>query len=286
VRKLKGFSVILRNRYLKARYGSSSAVVLRPVWEAVDLGGVSRPDQGELVDLEKRLLSETSEIIASAKHAFNDGFTYSIESLLEAARTDLVAGCALAHAGYLKQAYSLWRSWFEQSIFAAYFIESPIHSAAWVVNERVEISDSPKVRLMLHQLLADSGEPHPFAVVYADRFDSVLGHLKVSVPKEQRLIRRASRVLTMLSQGVHGTFRPSVKRNSDLVRQLADGMSALRTAAKVLAQFWCCLLVVKLDATPEELVELRGTRQEGVNMRPGLHELSRSFARGFEVTNG
>lgn len=53
----------------------------------------------------------------------------------------------MARTGYLKQAYSLWRSWFEQSIFFLYFLEAPLHKAAWKVKAEISQDDSPQYRL-------------------------------------------------------------------------------------------------------------------------------------------
>jgi len=211
-------------------------------------------------------LLEREKIILHGLVAFSDFvFSYMDEDdaneskvLIASANTDLVAGIELARFGYLKQAYTLWRSWYEQVLFALYFLEAPIHRQAWKVSEAVSISDSPKYRLMLHQLLAESGEKHAFVLVYADRYEKLMGKMQKAAPKKDKPLQKAGKVLTVLSQGVHGTYRPAAsKDNSELSKQISTHcLPTLDDAWNVVSQLWLLLLTNIVDLPSEALILL------------------------------
>lgn len=126
-------------------------ITIRPAWniEATIENDADSP-QSQLIGIQiqaTQILSLCHEI---AENILEKDYVSEVHFLLRSGNNDLVAGCELARAGYLKQAYSLWRSWFEQAMFTLYFLEAPIHRAAWKVSLKVELSDNPKYRLMLH----------------------------------------------------------------------------------------------------------------------------------------
>lgn len=181
------------------------------------------------------------------------------KSLINSANIDLIAGCELARFGYLKQAYTLWRSWYEQVMFALYFLEAPIHRQAWKVSEIVTTSESPKYRLMLHQLLADSSEKHAFVLVYTDRYIKLLEVLKRGKPaKSRQLLEKAGKILTVLSQGVHGTYRPAFANNDDeLSRQIfTHCLPTLEEAWVTVSEFWLLFLINIIDLPSDAVVSL------------------------------
>lgn len=160
----------------------------------------------------------------------------------------------------MKQAYSLWRSWFEQSLFALYFLEAPINRRAWKVSEAVKLEDNPKYRLMLHQLLTESGEPHPFTLVYGERHTNLLQAFAIaSSPKADRPVPRAVRILTLLSQGVHGTYQPTRAQSSEtcLMQVEEHCLPALQKAFSSLSHFWVLLLTDLAALPPGFLIAMR-----------------------------
>ncbi len=239
-----------------------SGVTIRPIWAIDRALKISEKEPNDLLQLES-LIRETLKSYLSIVRAFElstESNISTVELLVRAASVDLVAACEMARSGYMKQAYTLWRSWYEQVIFALYFLEAPLHREAWKFSETVSQADSPNYRLMLHQLLNDSGERHAFALVYADRYAKLIQIFKASnPPREQAPIKRAARILTQLSQGVHGTFRPkSMESLADVCLQLKKhGTPTLRNAWDVVSELWL-LFIVNVIALPEnEMNQMR-----------------------------
>lgn len=234
---------------------------IRPIWSDVvrDRGHLSA-EVTHLLEVEQRIVRAAETYMSLLRIVCDTDYVDEQTPLLKSAHKDLIGGSEMARAGYLKQAYSLWRSWFEQSIFLLYFLEAPLHRAAWSVKAAVSQDDDPQYRLMLHQLLSNSSEKHPFALVYDERYTRLTAALKISnVPKAQRPIQRATRVLTTLSQGVHGTYQPQTAQNLDaLCLQLGEHCKpVLESAEQVLCTLWA-LLATDLLALPEDvLVKLR-----------------------------
>lgn len=236
-------------------------IAIRPIWLMDEpLKDILEASFIELVTLEKLAIDSISSCYKMAQ-VFLDAETVNDVLFLErSANSDLVAGCELARAGYLKQAYSLWRSWFEQSIFALYFLEAPIHRIAWKVSEAAKLDDNPQYRLMLHQLINNSGERHPFGIVYGNRFDALLNKFKITgTPKDHRPIVVAGKSLTQLSQGVHGTYQPTrAASNADCGVQVKNhGTPALNHAFKTVLLFWVLFLTNTVDLPEEFLILLR-----------------------------
>lgn len=267
-------------------------IAIRPAWSPALRNRGHLPAQVlALLDVEERIVSASKVYVDLARTLAGEEYVDELASLMRSAHRDLAGGCEMARTGYLKQAYSLWRSWFEQSIFFLYFLEAPLHKAAWKVKAEINQDDSPQYRLMLHQLLADSGEKHPFTLVYEARFTSLTSALKISsVPKAQRPIQRAIRVLTVLSQGVHGTYQPQSAENLDgLCTQLdTHCRPVLITAEEVVTTLWM-LLITDLIALPEEvLVKLRegsatakSLSDSGVDEADSVAKLAPFFALVF-----
>ena len=226
--------------------------MIRPIWDMSEVIITTNEQQKSLLILEG-LIGTTLKIYLDIARVFEvstESNINSIESLIDTAFVDLVAGCEMARCGYLKQAYTLWRSWFEQVMFALYFLEAPLHREAWKHSESVSLDDSPPYRLMLHQLLADSSERHTFVLVYTDRYIKLIQILKASKPpKAQEPVKRATRVLTQLSQGVHGTFRPKLMTSLEKAcTQLeAHGIPALQNAWSVVSEIWLLYIANTVD---------------------------------------
>ena len=237
-------------------------MIIRPVWKMDQSPDIEEGEPKSLLELEA-LIGRTLQsylIILRAFEASTNANIQSVESLLLTASVDLVAGCEMARCGYLKQAYTLWRSWFEQAILGLYFLEAPLHREAWKFSESVSLNDSPKYRLMLHQLLTESGERHAFTLVYGDRFIKLVQMLKASKPpKEQGPVKRAIRVLTQLSQGVHGTFRPKSMESLEKVcaQVEAHGTPTLNAAWSVVSEFWLLFIANTVDLPDEGWASLR-----------------------------
>jgi hypothetical protein len=230
---------------------------IRAIWNT------SSPDsaplaeaESSLLDIEHRIVNATDTYNQLAQIFSDKDYVIELSSLIRSARNDLVGGCEMARAGYIKQAYSLWRSWFEQSIFFLYFLEAPIHKAAWQVKEQVNHDDNPQYRLMLHQLLNNSGEKHPFALVYESRYKKLTATLKISgLPKQEQPIQKAIRVLTTLSQGVHGTYQPQSAKTPEMIHTQIEMhcKPVLSEAEKVLHSFWI-LFITEIVALPENII--------------------------------
>lgn len=249
----------LRNRWRNFRALSNGTLVLtRPAWALSDspvTNGVAKT----LIDLEARVVLDQAVFLDCARLELGDERLQQIESLLSAAKEDLIAGCELARSGYLKQAYTLWRSWFEQALFGLYFLEAPINRIAWRVSDSISFGDKPAHRLMLHQLLVGSGDKHPFAMVYESRFDKVMLALRLStMPKAKKILARTDGIFTTLSQGVHGTFRPKPPSSKhDLEDSLRKfGVPALKEARQVFATYWLCFLADLLGLDESVLSDL------------------------------
>lgn len=233
---------------------------VRPVWLANSALTLPSGSARDLHELERKAVREIRGYLELSHLGGRNEVHPEVAALYENAINDLVAGCELARLGYLKQAYSLWRSWFEQVLFGLFFIESPIHSHAWTVHESLTLDDGPNFRLMLHQLLTVGRDGHPFALVYGERFQRVTDAMKHSnVPKHRRVLGRAEKVLTALSQGVHGTYRP---RKMDGHARVAERLSSeslglLNESLGVVGQFWCLYLAFAFGMGEPELIDLK-----------------------------
>ncbi|WP_153066528.1 MULTISPECIES: hypothetical protein [Xanthomonas] len=234
-------------------------VFARPAWgvnERLFLRGVFN----ELHLLEKVALQFQDAYLACAALVLSEDEVSQVRPLVASAAEDLTAGCELARLGFLKQAYTLWRSWFEQVIFALYFLESPISRIAWKVKDEVAVGDKPSHRLMLHQLITESGEKHPFAFVYQARFDATMSGLKKSgIPNDQKILKRTERIFTTLSQGVHGTFRPKSPENTEECSAALSkqGLKTLAEAVNVVGLYWICFFYEFLSFDERMLTDLR-----------------------------
>ncbi|WP_353086104.1 hypothetical protein [Stenotrophomonas sp.] len=235
---------------------------IRAIWQVSDALDLNYPSERELhalersIALELGMFSELSRILGDSAVAAQ----VSISQLYENAENDLVAGCELARNGYFKQAYSLWRSWFEQAVFGLFFIESPIHSHAWSGVELLTLDSGPDYRLMLHQLLANGRDGHPFSVVFGERFKQLLTALKLSgFPKKKYILSRAEIVLTALSQGVHGTYRPKKITDEKKIIEIisSESMPLLREAFSVVGILWCMHFISSLTISEGDIVSLR-----------------------------
>ena len=273
----------------------SKLVPVRPVWcVATGLNGIS----GQVAKLharEKQALGDMGVFLRLVEKMVDAELTDSVLPLNKTATNDLVAGCELARVGYLKQAFSLWRAWFEQVIFALFFIESPIYHMAWAVTQTVGLEDNPKFRLILHQIVSEGSEKHPFAIVYSERFVQLLSRLKVSnLSKDRYVVKRPGRVLTALSQGVHGTYRPKdIDGEAKIDERLEkDVIPIFDEMAKVVGQLWCLYLMYQMDMSDDMLLQLRTGALTGAH--PDFAEvpaadivdgLNMVFSRHFGVIN-
>ncbi|NYF21626.1 hypothetical protein HDC36_003095 [Xanthomonas sp. JAI131] len=222
----------------------------------------------DLISLERNALQFQSIYLSCAELTLGKEQVDQVRPLIKSASEDLIAGCELARLGFLKQAYTLWRSWFEQAIFALYFLESPISRIAWKVEEEVNFGDKPSHRLMLHQLIAESGEKHQFAAVYNSRFNATMAAFKKSgIPGDQKILKRTERIFTTLSQGVHGTFRPKLPSGpEECAKALGQhGHRALKEAANVIGVYWVCFLTESLSLDESMLTDLRSGSLDPAN---------------------
>lgn len=233
---------------------------IRPAWgTATPKVDNDQAAETALIATQETIISDV-EVLVSTADALYDDEAHSVSFLIQSAHKDLIAGTELARSGYVKQAYSLWRAWFEQCLFALYFREAPLHRQAWKVSEAIGLDDNPQYRLMLHQLLSESGEKHPFSIVYQEREDRIAAALKAGLPsKRDRLIAKASRTLTLFSQGVHGTYQPasanSRKDNQDSINKHC--LNALRDAAAIVRRFWVLHVLSQVDLPESYLISLR-----------------------------
>jgi hypothetical protein len=265
---------------------------IRPIWNAsFPTNATLRTEERSLLEVEKRIVEASHAFLELIRTLVDKDYVDELSSLSRSAHNDLIGGCEMARAGYVKQAYSLWRSWFEQSIFFLYFLEAPIHKAAWQVKAEVSQDDSPQYRLMLHQLLSNTSEKHPFALVYDSRYKILTEALKISgVSKANQPIQKASRVLTTLSQGVHGTYQPHAAKDLEGIHaQLkANCTPVLCTAEEVLNIFWILLITELVALPPEVLILLRDggppldhLRATGLNDVEKLAAIAPFFAIAF-----
>jgi hypothetical protein len=269
-------------------------IEIRPIWNSNPPDPMHlRAEISTLLSIEQRIVAASSVYLNLARILADSEYVDELTSLMRSSQNDLVAGSEMARTGYFKQAYSLWRAWFEQSIFFLYFLEAPLHKSAWKVKAEISGDESPPYRLMLHELLADSGERHPFTLVYDARFTRLTEALKISsIPKAQRLIPKAGRILTALSQGVHGTYQPQSAQNLDaLCAQIDTHCNRILVAAEeVFTTFWI-LLITDLVALPESvLVRLREgdtsitpLRDAGVDEAEAIAKLAPYFALAFPL---
>jgi hypothetical protein len=244
-------------------------IAIRPIWFVDQLDTAAYDGEvAALLEIERQATQSDVVCARLAATVLDDASVDAVRSLREAARHDLEAGCEMVRSGYEKQAYSLWRSWLEQTVFAIYFIEAPIVRDAWKVVDQVELEKGPNFRLMLHQLLANSGEKHPFSIVYNERHARVLDALKMSnVPKAKRAIERCEKVLTTLSQGVHGTYQPRIPENyAECIKRLPKHSEILQATSDLIALFWILLLTAAIDLPAQTLLSLR----DGVEDQDGL----------------
>lgn len=184
----------------------------------------------------------------------------AVRSLIQHANTDLIAGCELSRGGYFKQAYALWRAWYEQIFLALYFIETPLHLSAWRRVSKIEFGKEPPYKLMLHEVLKKGGDkPHPFAVVYGERFSSLFRALRIDVPGKYRPLDAATERLADLSQGVHGTFQPTaVKSQAELPTALAQHVHPLFEPTVTLVGLFCFVCIQsQLDFSDDQIVRMK-----------------------------
>jgi hypothetical protein len=185
-----------------------------------------------------------------------------VRPTVESANIDMIAGCELARCGYFKQAYALWRAWLEQALFALYFLEAPLHLAAWKTAEEIHLGEEPETKLMLHQLLVARGDKaHHFSVVYRERTEAVLRAWRITPVKTADPIRIANLRLGDLSQGVHGTFRPQpIGGEGELPDEVTRHvLPVLRSAVRLVGFLWFVNIQSQLDLGDEKLAEMRGT---------------------------
>lgn len=238
---------------------------MRPIWLRL-----SDPPAGAAQELDQlwaleRAARQPLACVLDLAHRLNVDVD-SVRGIAEGAEADLCVGCEAASAGYFKQAYALWRLWFEQSIFALYFLEAPLHREAWRVVEEVDPGKEPLSKLMLHQLTATSGVKHPFAVVYEHRFASLHSAIKVaSNMKSTEALRLVKDCETDMSQGVHGTFTPRpLASPAELPGALAHYalpmLQRARTAVGVLCFAYAYALI---EPTEQQLAALGSAPPEG-----------------------
>lgn len=267
-------------------------IEIRPIWHNAPLNPSGlKGEISSLLAIEQRIHEASNVYLDLSRSVMDEDYIDELSSLFKSAYTDLVGGCEMARSGYIKQAYSLWRSWFEQTIFYLYFLEAPLHRAAWLVKTEVTQDDNPQYRLMLHQLLADSGEKHPFAIVYDSRYARLTNQLKISnVPKAQRPIQKSTRVLTTLSQGVHGTYQPQSAQNMDVlgVQVSKHCQPVLESAEQLINTYWILLLTDILALPEDVLFRLRDGkadpdefRRAGVDEAERVAALAPSFSQIF-----
>lgn len=255
-------------------------VGLGPIWQHRLMRHDENAETEHLASLEENAINFVRNFLTVIEIQKDADDLVEIRKLIAAAESDLIAGCGLARLGYMKQAYSLWRSWFEQCLFALYFLDAPIHHEAWKVQEEVQLGDSPSYRLMLHQLLNESGEKHPFAAVYSARYTQLLAALKIGkIKSEQHLLKRSTRVLTLLSQGVHGTYRPAPVTNfAELYKSIGThSVPALQAACETVTEYWLCYIVNTITLPEQMIISLRS------GMLPRI-EIHNAFTGSAEVS--
>lgn len=178
-------------------------IEVRAIWERAlpPPDGLADSIQ-RLTEIAARGVQELNNSLAAAVRVHLD-LAERVRPTVDSANVDMIAGCELARCGYFKQAYALWRAWLEQAMFALYFLEAPLHLAAWKPAEEIRLGTEPETKLMLHQLLVGGGDKaHHFAVVYRERSEAVLRAWRITPVKAADPIRIANRRLGDLSQGV------------------------------------------------------------------------------------
>lgn len=235
-------------------------IEIRPIWERDSPAPAGLPDPVQrLTELGARSIRQLSLSVDAATHVHGE-IVERIRPIIESANVDMVAGCELARCGYFKQAYSLWRSWLEQAMFALYFVESPLHLSAWKASEEIRMGTEPETKLMLHQLLVAGGErAHHFSVVYQERCEAVLRAWRVTPVRAADAIRIANSRLGDLSQGVHGTFRPQpIGSDAELPGEVTRHVLPVLTSGVRLVGFlWFVNIQSHLDLADEQLTQMR-----------------------------
>jgi hypothetical protein len=248
-------------------------IAIRPIWnqEAALPEGLP-PQVEQLVALAEAAVRQSRLSLDAAGHLHPEASVEAIEPIAEAANIDMVAGCEMARAGYFKQAYSLWRGWFEQTLFALYFLEAPLHRLAWRAVEEVALGAAPASKLMLHQILTLNGDKaHHFAVVYVERWETVLRAWRLSAPRDQNPVRLAAKRLDDLSQGVHGTYRPVPVSSEVALPEALDRhvLPILLATVRLVGFLWFLHVQSHLDLTDAQLA---GLRAPGFLPPPGSEE--------------
>ena len=254
---------------------------MRPIWERQGTQATDGP--AELLTLAQAEVDAVAPLRGALFAAQTRGIdTEPVTTIMDAAEVDLAVGCGIARVGYFKQAYALWRSWFEQVMFSLYFLEAPLHRSAWRVVEEIEFGKGPAARLMLHQLLADSSEKHPFLIVYDERFRALFAALHVTAPpKNDGPLKHAERCLTDLSQGVHGTFNPRpISAPADLPAALAKHALPVLQRAEATAAFFCFAFVHALLGPNDQ--QLMAVRQADFKPEDDDQALVRAMVPGLE----
>jgi hypothetical protein len=239
---------------------------IRPIWAIRDPEEPPPHEHAELRELfDLRLLAaeQVGATMRAAVTVHGDDSIESIRPIIETAEADLHAGCELARGGYFKQSYSLWRAWYEQTLFSFYFLEAPLHRSVWRSVDTIVHGKQPLTRLMLHDVLVSGGDKaHPFAVAYFDRYSSLAAALGLPVPGKKNArapLEVATNCFTDLSQGVHGTYRPARLRTAEELPAMlrTHAIPVLRTAVTVVGMFGFLCIQSQLSLTDAELIKMR-----------------------------
>lgn len=235
-------------------------IPIRSAWDTrADLGTNFSPEVQRLFSLENTAIKYTDDLLTTAQKYIPEDFVEQVKPTFSSALLDLTAGCELARCGYQKQAYSLWRSWYEQSLFALYFMEAPLHRQAWRQVDSVQFGHEPKVKLMLHQILESSGDKlHPFGYIYTERYNNLKSRLRIDVAKERSIVALAVSRLIDLSQGVHGTYRPILPKKIDELNNFLElhGNNMLAATLEVVGMFYFLLIADKCELSDEQYVRI------------------------------
>lgn len=227
---------------------------MRPIW------GMLPHAVHTLLDAEWAATEHLRLAIQAARETPLAGGVDGAADIADAARLDLIAGVELARAGYLRQACVLWRSWLEQTLFALYFIEAPLHRLAWRSSDQIDLGKPPTLKLMLHQILTSVGDAaHPFGLVYAERCQQFFDALRINPPKDLQPLRVVAHRLSDLSQAAHGTYRPvPVAHEDDVARRLAAELLDLFSSTVTVVGFlWFICVQAALDVNAEQLIAMR-----------------------------
>lgn len=247
-------------RRLLCNQKETNMIPIRSVWDTrADLGTDFSPEVKRLFILENSAIQYTDDLLTTAKFYIQEDFVEQVRPTFSSALLDLTAGCELARCGYQKQAYSLWRSWYEQSLFALYFMEAPLHRQAWRQVNSVQFGREPKVKLMLHQILESSGDKlHPFGYIYTERYNSLKSRLRIDPSKERSIMVLASSRLTDLSQGVHGTYRPILPKTVEELNSSLEthGNSMLAATLEVVGMLYFLFIADQCELSDEQYVRI------------------------------